>query len=158
VERDLQLLRKHLFQQRYTVVWPDDGSAERDRWTERGLMHMDLHEYSEALTCFLQAVALDDSRPDCWLNLARARLRLWQFNEALQATQEGLRRATSRNDFGQLYRIRGETFTAMALPDEARAAYDEGLSYTPNAPHLWREKGAPLQRMGLLREAQQCLE
>jgi tetratricopeptide (TPR) repeat protein len=158
VEQDLQLLRKHLFQQRYAVVWPDDGSAERDRWTERGLAHMDLHEYSEALTCFRQAVALDDSQSECWFHLARARLKLWQYNEALQAIEEGLRRAVTRNDFSQLYRLRGEAFAAMALPDEALKAYDEGLSYTPNAPYLWRDKGALLQQMGLLREAQQCLE
>lgn len=158
VEKDLQLLRSHLFQRRYTVVWPADGSEERDRWTERGLMHMDLHEYSEALTCFRQALALDDSQSECWLNLARARLKLWQYNEVLQAIEEGLRRAASRNEFGRLYRVRGETFAAMALLDQARAAYDEGLSYTPNAPYLWREKGALLQRMGQPREAQQCVE
>jgi tetratricopeptide (TPR) repeat protein len=158
VEQDLQLLRKHLFQQRYTVVWPSEGSAERDRWTERGLVHMDLHEYAEALSCFRQAVALDESLPDCWLNLARARLKLWQYTEALQAIDEGLKRAVSRNEFSQLYSVRGDTFAAMSLPEEATAAYDQGLSYTPNAPYLWREKGALLLRMGLLREAQQCFE
>lgn len=157
VEADLQLLRQHLFQQRYTVVWPADSSAERDRWIERGLAHMDLHEYSEALSCFRQAVELDPDRADGWLNLAGARLKLWQYHEALQATDEGLRRAVSRNEFGQLYGLRGDTFAAMALPDEAVTAYDKGLSYTPNAPYLWRAKGALLQRIGLLREAEQCL-
>lgn len=158
VEQDLQLLRQHLFQQRFSVVWPSDSSAERDRWTERGLAHMDLLEYSEALTCFRQAAALDDQQPDVWLNLARARLRLWQYNEALYALEEGLRRAVSRNEFGQLYRVRGETYTAMMRMGDALVAYDEGLSYMPNAPYLWREKGELLQRMGLLREAQQCVE
>lgn len=158
VEQDLQILRKHLFQQRYTAVWPAEGGAERDRWTERGLAHMDLREYSEALTCFRQAAALDDTRPDIWLNLARARLKLWQYTEALRSIDEGLQHASSRNEFGQLYGVRGETFTAMELLEEATAAYDQGLSYTPNAPYLWREKGALLLRMGLLRESQQCFE
>jgi len=158
VEEDLQLLRKHLFQQRFTVVRAAESSAEQDRWTQRGLAHMDLHEYSEALTCFRQVVALDDRRPDSWLNLARARLKLWQYTEALQSIDEGLKRAVSRNDFGQLYGVRGETFTAMTLLEEATAAYDQGLSYTPNAPYLWREKGTLLKHMGLLREAQQCYE
>jgi len=158
VESDLQLLRKHLFSERYTVVWPIDGEAERDRWTERGLAHMDMGEYSEALTCFRQAVELDADHAQSWLNLARARLRLWQYNETLQAIDEGLRRAADRNDFGQLLAVRGETYVAMMIPDKAMAAYDQGLSYTPNAPQLWREKGVLLQRQGLLREAQQALE
>jgi tetratricopeptide (TPR) repeat protein len=158
VEEDLQIFRKHLFAERYVVVWPADGDAERDRWTERGLAHMDMNEYSEALTCFRQAVALDESRADGWLNLARARLRLWQYNETLRAIDDGLKRAVDRNEFGQLLAVRGETYVAMMMPDKAMAAYDQGLSYTPNAPRLWREKGLLLYRQGVLREAQQCLE
>jgi tetratricopeptide (TPR) repeat protein len=157
VEEDLQLLRKHLFAERFAVVWPVDDDAERDRWTERGLAHMDMGEYSEALTCFRQALALDDSRAEGWLNMARARLKLWQYNETLRAIDEGLKHALDRNDFGQLLTIRGETYAAMMMPDKAMVAYDQGLSYTPNAPRLWREKGVLLQRQGLLREAQQCI-
>ncbi|MFL5804011.1 MAG: protein kinase domain-containing protein [Roseiflexaceae bacterium] len=158
VEEDLQLLRKHLFAERFAIVWPVDGDAERDRWTERGLAHIDMGEYSEALTCFRQALALDDSRAEGWLNMARARLKLWQYNETLRAIDDGLKRAIDRNDFGHLLTLRGETYAAMMMPDKAMAAYDQGLSYTPNAPRLWREKGMLLQRQGLLREAQQCIE
>jgi tetratricopeptide (TPR) repeat protein len=46
----------------------------------------------------------------------------------------------------------------MEMPDKAMAAYDQGLSYTPNAPALWCDRGALLRRIGLLREAQQCFE
>ena len=156
VEQDLQLLRAHLFGQRYTVVWPT--SAGLEQWNERGLMHMDLGEYSEALTCFRQSVELDPHQVQGWINLARARLKLWQYSETLQTIEEGLRYASGRNDFGQLYQIRGDTFAAMLRSTEALAAYDQGLSYTPNAPMLWREKGALLLRGGMLREARQCFE
>ncbi|HEX5690768.1 MAG TPA: serine/threonine-protein kinase, partial [Roseiflexaceae bacterium] len=155
---DLQLLRKHLFSERYQVIWPASGDAERDRWAERGLAHMDMGEYSEALTCFGQALGLDDSHAESWLHLARARLKLWQYNETLNAVDEGLKRASDRNDFGQLLGVRGETYVAMMMPDKAMQAYDQGLSYTPNAPRLWREKGLLLHNQGQLREAQQCLE
>jgi tetratricopeptide (TPR) repeat protein len=158
VEEDLQILRKHLFAERYAVSWPADGEAERDRLTERGLAHMDMGEYSEALSCFRQAVTLDDDHAAGWLNLARARLKLWQYNETLQAVDAGLQRAADRNDFGQLLIVRGETYVAMMMPDKAMQAYDQGLSYTPNAPRLWREKAVLLQRQGLLRESQECLE
>jgi tetratricopeptide (TPR) repeat protein len=158
LEEDLQLLRKHLFSERYAVAWPADADAERDRWAERGLAHMDMGEYSEALTCFRQAVGLDESRAESWLNMARARLKLWQYNETLQAIEQGLRHAADRNDFGQLLAVRGETYVAMMMPEKAMAAYDQGLSYTPNAPRLWRAKGVLLHSQGLLREAQQCFE
>jgi superkiller protein 3 len=120
-------------------------------------MHMDLGEHSKALSCFREALDQDASTSAVWLNLARARLKLWQYNEALQAIEEGLQRAESRNEFGQLYQVRGETLVAMLRPNEALTAFDQGLSYTPNAPALWRERGALYLKNGRLREAEQCL-
>jgi len=158
VEHDLQILRAHLFGGWYDIVWPDQDSPERDRWTERGMAHMDMGEHSEALSCFRQAVALDPNHAESWLNLARARLKLWQYNEALQAADEGLRRAVRRDEFGQLYSVRGEIYTAMMAPTKAMESYDQGLSYTPKAPYLWRAKGLLIQKMGLPREAQECFE
>jgi tetratricopeptide (TPR) repeat protein len=158
VEADLQALRVRLFQKSYTMVWPTGDNAERERLTERGLAHMELGEYSEALSAFRQALMLDKNRPDCWLNLARARLKLWQYNEALQAAEEGLQRAVSRNEFGELYGVCGETYAAMLMPEQAMESYDKGLSYTPSAPSLWRRRGVLLHRMGMLRDARQCLE
>lgn len=153
VEQALQAIRETLFGKRLAVVWSAGPHADRDRWTERGMMHMDLGEYSEALTSFRQAVELDQSRPEGWLNMARARLKLWQYNETLRDIDEGLARADSRNDFGQLYLLRGETLTAMLRSREAADAFDKGLSYTPNAPALWREKGALFLRMNQPRAA-----
>src|SRR6476661_9966262 len=92
-EDDLQMLRKHLFGALYTATWPDQDNAERDRQTDLGLAHLDAEEYSEALGCFRQAVALDPNSAESWLNVARARLKLWQYQEGLHAADEGLRRA-----------------------------------------------------------------
>lgn len=158
VEQDLQQLRGELAGAPLVLTWQTGGDAEREHWTERGHAHMDLGEYKEALQCFRRAVALDEHRSDGWLNLARARLKLWQYGEAQQAIDEGLNCATGRNEFGPLYQARGEVFAAMQRPAEAVTAYDQGLSFTPNAPGLWREKGALLLRLGLPREAQPCLE
>ncbi len=153
VEQELQSVREMLYGKRLTVVWSAGAHADRDRWTERGMMHMDLGEYSEALTSFRQAVELDQSRPEGWLNMARARLKLWQYNETLYDIDKGLARAASRNDFGQLYLLQGETLMAMLRSREAAEAFDKGLSYTPNAPALWREKGALFLRLNQPREA-----
>ena len=119
---------------------------------------MKLGEHSDAVRCFKEAAELDRGRADCWLNLAQARLGLWQYHEALMAVDEGLRRAVSRNEFGQLYAVRGEIFTTMGKPERALPALDLGLSYTPNAPRLWIDKAVLLQRGGALREAQECIE
>ncbi|HMP43009.1 MAG TPA: tetratricopeptide repeat protein, partial [Roseiflexaceae bacterium] len=40
----------------------------------------------------------------------------------------------------------------------AMAAYDQGLSYTPNAPALWSDRGSLLRRLGRPQEAQKCFE
>jgi len=142
----------------YTATWPEQDNAERDRQTELGLAHLDAGEYSEALGCFRQAVALDTGCSESWLNVARAQLKLWQYQEGLHAADEGLRRAIRREEFGQLYGIRGQIYTAMLLLPKAMESFDQGLSYTPKAPRLWCEKGLLIQRMGLPREAQPCFE
>lgn len=155
---DLQMLRKHVLGALYTATWPEQDNAERDRQTELGLAHLDAGEYSEALGCFRQAVALDTGCSESWLNVARAQLKLWQYQEGLHAADEGLRRAIRREEFGQLYGIRGQIYTAMLLLPKAMESFDQGLSYTPKAPRLWCEKGLLIQRMGLPREAQPCFE
>ncbi|HEU4325599.1 MAG TPA: protein kinase [Roseiflexaceae bacterium] len=158
VERDLQALHMQLFGRRFSPSWPTDPQGDGDAWHDQGLMHMELAEYHEALACFRQACALSGDQPQVWLNQARARLRLWQYNEALRVIDEGLRRAVSRNDYSQLFQLRGEVLVAMLRPADAAAAFDQGLSYTPNAPGLWREKGALFLRQGYPREAVQLLE
>lgn len=156
VEDDLQGLRIQLFSTPYTKVWPEQNTAERDRWLERGQTHMDMGEYSEALGCFRRAVALDSNRAESWLCQGRARLKLWQYNEALQDALEGLRWAVRREEFGQLYILCGEIYSAMMMAPKALEAFDQGLSYTPKAPQLWRAKGQLVQKMGMPREAQEC--
>jgi tetratricopeptide (TPR) repeat protein len=158
VENALQDIRQKYFGSVYSMAWPDDNAAECSRWLERGQVHMKLEEYSEAKRCFQYAIEFDRGLAECWAHLARAHLLLWEYNEALAATDEGLRRAVSRNEFGMLYGVRGETYTTMKLPEQALEAFDQGLSYTPNAPRLWRAKGVLLLDMGRLREAQQCAE
>lgn len=158
IEGDLQQLRTSIAGEAYEPAWASDLGASRDRLNERGLMHMDLGEWSDALACFRRSTELDPEQPRAWLNLARARLRMWQYNEALNAVEEGLQRASDRNDFGDLYQTKGETLSAMLRPREAFAAYDKGLSYTPNDPGLWRERGALLYKNGLHREAAEAVD
>ncbi|KAB8143538.1 protein kinase [Chloroflexia bacterium SDU3-3] len=157
VERDLQQLRMKIKGERYTAVWTQAVGADRETWNERGMMHMELGEAREALACFRQAVALSDSGSAVWLNMARARLKLWHYQEALGDVEQGLKRAGGRNEFSQLYQVKGEILTAMMRPREAVDAYDKGLSYTPNSPGLWRERGGLLFKNGFTREAEQCL-
>ena len=142
-EDDLQMLRKHLLGALYTATWPDQDNAERDRQTELGLAHLDAGEYSEALGCFRQAVALDTSRAESWLNVARARLKLWQYQEGLQAADEGLRRAIRREEFGQLYGIRGQIYTAMLLLPKAMEVVRSGaFVHAQSAAAVARKRAA----------------
>lgn len=158
VEDDLQALRIALFGGPYSKIWPEQNTAERDRWIERGQTHMDMGEYSEALGCFRRAVALDGERAESWLNMARVRLRLWQYNEALNDANEALRRAVRRDEFSQIYAVSGEIYTAMMMAPKAMEAYDQGLSYTPKAPYLWRSKGRLMLKLARPRDAQECFE
>jgi tetratricopeptide (TPR) repeat protein/tRNA A-37 threonylcarbamoyl transferase component Bud32 len=158
VENALQDIRESEFGSVYMAQWPDDNTAACTTWLERGQVHMKLAEYAEAKRCFSHALECDRTVAEGWMLLARAQLRLWEYNEALASIDEGIRRSVSRNEYGMLYGVRGETFASMKLPDQALEAIDTGLSYTPNAPQLWRAKGALLLDMGRLREAQQCAE
>jgi eukaryotic-like serine/threonine-protein kinase len=158
VEDALQELRISLLGVPYLETFPDDDAAASERLIEQGLAQMKLEEYTEARHSFGEATERDRSRADSWAHLALAHLKLWEYHEALIAVDEGLRRAVSRNEFGQLFCARGEIFAKMQKPDLSLEAYDQGLSYTPNAPRLWRERAALFIQTGRLRDAQQCAE
>jgi tetratricopeptide (TPR) repeat protein len=158
VEEVLQDLRIQLVGVPFLEVFTDDDAAAAERLIEQGMGHIKLGEYNDAKRCFKDATERDRSRADTWSFLAQAHLGIWEYREALIAVEEGLRRAVSRNEFGQLFCARGEVYTKMQLSSDALAAYDQGLSYTPNAPRIWREKGALLMQLGQWREAQHCSE
>ncbi len=158
VEDALQELRIGAFGRALTTTFPDDDYAESERLIEQGLAHMKLEEYNEARSSFAEATERDRSRADAWGHLALAHLKLWEYHEGLHAVEEGLRRAVSRNEYGQLLCARGEIFAKMQLEEQSLAAYDQALSYTPNAPRLWRERAGLLLQLGRIREAQQYTE
>jgi tetratricopeptide (TPR) repeat protein len=158
IERALHSLYGAVTGHRFAMQRPEARESDGEAWMDRGQMHMELREYNDALSCFRHAVTLSGEQPKSWIMLGRARLKLWHYNEALRAVDDGLRRAVSHNDYSQLYQLRGEVLTAMQRPTEALAAFDQGLSYTPKAPGLWREKAALYLRQGLTREAIGTLE
>jgi len=158
LETALQQVREALVGSPFADESPFDDRDEAERWKERGLAHMNMGEYKEAIRCFRRAVDLDQDQPDGWNLLARCSLKLWLYHEALQAVDEGLRRAVSRTEFAHLLGARGDIFATMQKPVEALTAYDKALSYTPSAPALWRSKGMLLQRLGEIADAQECLE
>ncbi|MDZ4719273.1 MAG: protein kinase [Roseiflexaceae bacterium] len=158
VEDDLQELRIQVVGTPFLATFPDDDVAESERLIEQGMAHTKLGEYSDAKRCFQEATDRDRGRADTWCHLALVYLHMWEYREGLVAVEEGLRRAVSRNEFGQLFCARGEIYAKMQMGNEALAAYDQGLSYTPNAPRLWREKGALLMQLHQFRDAQHCAE
>ncbi len=158
LEAALQRVRESLAGSPFADESPFDNRDEAERWKERGLAHLNMGEYKEAIRCFKRAVELDQDQPDGWRLIAHCSLKLWLYHEALQAVDEGLRRAVSRTEFADLYGARGDIFATMQKPVEALVAYNKALSYTPSAPALWRSKGALLQRLGEMADAQECLE
>jgi serine/threonine protein kinase len=158
LEAALQRVREALTGSPFADESPFDDRDEAERWKERGLAHMNMGEYKEAIRCFKRVVELDQDQPDGWNLIARCSLKLWLYREALQTVEEGLRRAVSRTEYAHLYSARGDIFAAMQKPVEALMAYDKALSYMPSAPALWRSKGMLLQRLEEIAGAQECLE
>ncbi len=158
VEAALQRARVVIAGAPFTVEWPEDDFEACERLIERGLAHMRLNEYSEALRCFSDGAELERGRAEVWAHLATTRLKLWQYHEALVAVDEGLRRAVSRSEFGLLYTARGAVHTALGQTEKAADAFETGLSYTPNDPNLWNERGLLFRRTGNLRAAEAAFE
>jgi tetratricopeptide (TPR) repeat protein len=135
-----------------------DDSAEAERLIELGLAHLRLKDFYEARSAF--AAATDYSRHSAmaWSYLGESFLAVWEYHEALKAVDAGLERAVSRNEYGELYCVRGQIYTKMQKHDLAVVAFDQGLSFTPKDPKLLREKGNLKLRMGQLAEAQRCAD
>jgi tetratricopeptide (TPR) repeat protein len=158
LEGDLQQLYQQIAGVSYVSPFKTDDSAEAERLIELGLTHLRLGDVHEARTAFAEATEYSRHSAMAWSYLGEALLAVWEYHEALKAVEAGLVRAVSRNEYGELYCVRGQIYTKMQKHDLAIAAFDQGLSFTPKDPKLLREKGGLLLRMGQLAEAQRCAD
>jgi tetratricopeptide (TPR) repeat protein len=139
-------------------------------WMERGLFHLQHLDYAEALHCFRQALMLDPSLPDGWLNYGSVLEKLGCYGAAIAANSNAqklygnptLRLAppeseptdaiaaalalqTSSADY---WLGRGHTLCDQGSYDQAIISYDKALSLRPEDSQAWFGRGNMAAALG----------
>ncbi len=111
----------------------------------------------EGLALFMKAASLNPNLQDMWVYITLALLKLGQLEAALIALAQI---PPKERDRGRLAQMRGEALGALKRWSEARAAYEEALSYDPESISIMAklgliemEDGAYAKGMRRMREA-----
>jgi tetratricopeptide (TPR) repeat protein len=120
----------------------------------RAAAHASNNEDAQALTCYGQALLLDDSRASIWFNYANVQRRVGKRNEAIESFEFAVRLDetlfAARFSLANLLFEQGRPLAAM---DHYRKVIAQNPRYVP----AWRNLGRVHQSLGAYEDAERCL-
>lgn len=111
----------------------DDSNI--DALNEMGLVHIHIGEQPLAIVAFDLAISVSPEDPRAYGNKAEAYLTSGDFDDALDAANEGLRNA---GDNAILWTKKARALESMIKIDEAVVAYNEALKLDSENPETWK--------------------
>ena len=135
------------------TVNPRDSEAH----CQLGLIHMQRHQYSEAIKSFQRAVEIDPREADAHFQLGRIACMQGRFDEALAHYQTVLE-IDKQHSQNEIWREIGDAYVASGRYNDALPAlehYVEQRSYDPEGLYLL---GLTLLKMGKTEKAREMLE
>ncbi len=110
----------------------EKGPVLGDLYNDLGVVHAQQEEWAQARDAFIHAVQAKSYDPDFHRNLGLVFLRLEDYDLAV-AELEAYRKSGGAAAL-DAYRLMGQTFEKMGLPDDARQAYTDGLEALGREP------------------------
>jgi predicted O-linked N-acetylglucosamine transferase (SPINDLY family) len=115
------------------------NSANPVTWYNRGTVLSDqLGRYSDAISDFDRAAALERSFSDAFSSKGKCLYLLKRHDEALAAYEKSL---SINSNLENAWLGRGNVLAALKRADEALAAYEKSLSINPNSENAWLGRG-----------------
>ena len=151
------VLAKSLFQKgRHSQALTELDAALAEN-SERGAAHFlkgmilaRRSDFAGAAKSLAFAVRLEPTEATYWTALAAVRLELGQYNPALAAVEESLKRDPKQPN---AHFLRGNIFAALKRRDDAIAAYRNALSFNPQFTNARYKLGYLLAQAGRTDEA-----
>ena len=105
-----------------------------DYWSNLAVCHLNLGEFSDAITAANAALALRPSHADAWCNLASAYWRNHIPDNAIRAAREATRYQPKREFF---WAVRARIALSLAYWEEAIACHEHIFAFHPDDPVHW---------------------
>lgn len=153
LEDDLQALRSYHFGGRLTPSESFLAISEALRADGRGMAHLSLGEYEMAQRWFRAAVDLEPRRSELWIHLAMAEMALMRYKEVLHCLKRAEMHAPSRDDYVDLWRLRGEAHEQLFQLDEALADYKRIVELDRRYHQGWAGLARVLFKLARYRES-----
>lgn len=123
--------------------------------TNLSAVQLKLNKFEEALKHALQAIKLEESNWEAWLNSGIASLKLNKPLDAISKLDKALKINPQAAD--------AWSGKAMALDNlgnsqEALQCFDQALTLKPDVPDYWSNKAGTLNNLGEYQSAAQCIE
>jgi tetratricopeptide (TPR) repeat protein len=144
-------------------------------WMKSGLLHLQHLDYAEALNCFRQALMLNPSLPEGWLNYGAVLEKLGCYGAAIAANTnaqklyatpnlrlappepeptDAIAAALALQTSSADYWIgRGDALCDQGHYDQAIISYDKALSLRPDDPQAWFGRGNMAAALGEFEKA-----
>ncbi len=137
--------RQHLREQLEIAT---NNPRDADAHYQLGLIHQQRRQYSEAISRFTQAVAIDPSETDAHFQLGRIACEQGRFDDAIRSLQT----AVAQNDkfaTSEVWRELGAAYFGASRLDEAEAAlakYTDRRAYDPEGLYWYGKTLLRLER------------
>lgn len=135
------------------AVRVEDRAASVSELNNRGNGFVALGRYSQAISCYDQALALEPNDPILMSSKARALGRTGRPEEEIAMYRNAL--SISPND-GLIWSNLGKALRDHGMFEEAFQAFSESLKYRPDYPNTLTNKAQALLDKGELEDAEQC--
>ena len=133
------------------VVFPMTSNA--DKYYTEGVALSELGKYSEAITCYDKAIAIDPNYVEAWNNKGNALYMLGKYSEAITCFDKVIE-IDPNNDVA--WTNKGFALALQKKYSEAITCYDKAIAINPKFALAWGNKCDALQKQGRWNEAEEC--
>jgi tetratricopeptide (TPR) repeat protein len=134
---------------------PQVGEKTAVFWNNKGGSLAALGRHAEAISCYDQALAIDQRNAQAWNNKGNALTALGRFAEAIGCFDQAL---AINPRYGSAWQNKGAVLDALGRHAEAIGCFDQALAIDPRDAQACNNKGNALTALGRREEAVSCYD
>ncbi len=124
-------------------------------WTRDGDSFSRSGRYSDAVSCYDNAVEMDPQLADAWDGKGDALMMTGRYDRALACYERALE---IDPESAEIWYHKGNALQMLLRFNDSLVCYDEALRINPRFAEAWNRKGMTLNRLGRYQEAITCFD